>query len=192
MAGAGYKSFGTGTVLTANDVQTYLMDQAVMNFAGTAARGSALPSPSTGMVTHVGGGTVQVWNGSSWQTVGGAAVPAAVISATPIGTMTVGSDQFACHRWVSNGSVVVTTAGTVDALIAGGGGGGGVSGNGAGGGAGAGAMTMQTYYLPAGTHTITVGAGGASTSIGNVSSLGTLVNVIGGGAGGGNAGSASG
>ena len=69
MAGAGYRTFGTGTVLTASQVQTYLMDQAVMNFAGTAARGSALPNPSTGMVAHVGGGTLTVYNGSSWGTV---------------------------------------------------------------------------------------------------------------------------
>lgn len=74
MAGAGYKSWSAGNVLTASDVNTYLMEQAVMSFAGTAARGSALPSPSAGMVSHIGGGTVQVYNGTAWtdiDTVGG-------------------------------------------------------------------------------------------------------------------------
>lgn len=69
MAGAGYKSWSAGNVLTASDTNTYLMEQMVMNFAGTAARGSALPSPSAGMVTHIGGGTVQVYNGSAWVTL---------------------------------------------------------------------------------------------------------------------------
>jgi hypothetical protein len=47
-------------------VQDFLMDQMVMNFNGTAARGSALPSPTAGMVAHVGGGTVTVYNGTAW------------------------------------------------------------------------------------------------------------------------------
>jgi hypothetical protein len=66
MAGLGYKSFTAGEVLTAADLNGYLIEQSVMNFNGTAARGSALPSPSTGMVAHVGGGTVTVYNGTSW------------------------------------------------------------------------------------------------------------------------------
>jgi hypothetical protein len=66
MAGLGYKAFAAGEVLTAADLNGYLIEQSVMNFNGTAARGSALPSPSTGMVAHVGGGTVTVYNGTSW------------------------------------------------------------------------------------------------------------------------------
>jgi hypothetical protein len=66
MAGLGYKSFTAGEVLTAADLNGYLIEQTIMNFNGTAARGSALPSPSTGMVAHVGGGTVTVYNGTSW------------------------------------------------------------------------------------------------------------------------------
>jgi hypothetical protein len=66
MAGLGYKSFTAGEVLTAADLNGYLIEQTIMNFSGTAARGSALPSPSTGMVAHVGGGTVTIYNGTSW------------------------------------------------------------------------------------------------------------------------------
>ena len=40
MAGAGFKDFQAGEVLTAVDVDTYLMQQTIMVFAGTAARGS--------------------------------------------------------------------------------------------------------------------------------------------------------
>ena len=43
MAGAGYRTFASGEVLTSTNVQTYLMDQAVQVYAGTAARASAIP-----------------------------------------------------------------------------------------------------------------------------------------------------
>ena len=71
MAGLGYKDFTAGAVLTAAQVDGYLMEQAVMNFAGTAARGSALASvQAAGMVAHVGGGTLTVaTSGSAWAQV---------------------------------------------------------------------------------------------------------------------------
>ena len=50
---AGRKVFTAGEVLQAADVNDFLMDQSVMVFAGTAARGSAIPSPSEGMVTYL-------------------------------------------------------------------------------------------------------------------------------------------
>jgi hypothetical protein len=47
------------------------MDQSVMVFAGTAARGSAIPSPSEGMVTYrEDDDVVEVYNGSSFVPVG--------------------------------------------------------------------------------------------------------------------------
>lgn len=66
MAGAGRRTFSAGEILTASQVQDFLQDQMVMNFSGTAARASAIPSPSAGMVAHIGGGTVTVYNGTSW------------------------------------------------------------------------------------------------------------------------------
>jgi hypothetical protein len=45
------KDFQSFTRLDASDVNTFLMDQTVMSFAGTAARGSAIPTPVDGMVT---------------------------------------------------------------------------------------------------------------------------------------------
>jgi hypothetical protein len=75
MAGAGFKDFTAGEVLTANDVDTYLMQQSVMVFAGTAARASALgTSVSEGMVTYLlDDNSITVWNGSSWVPVSGGA-----------------------------------------------------------------------------------------------------------------------
>lgn len=74
MAGAGKKTFTAGEVLTASDVNTYLMEQSVMNFAGTAARASAIPTPTTGMTSYIGvTGTasipqIETYTGSAWQT----------------------------------------------------------------------------------------------------------------------------
>lgn len=54
MAGLGRKVFAPGEVLTATNVQNYLMDQAVQVYAGTAARGSAIGTATTdGMVSYL-------------------------------------------------------------------------------------------------------------------------------------------
>jgi len=74
MAGAGKKTFTAGEILTASDTNTYLMEQTVMYFAGTAARASAIPTPSTGMTSYIGTtGTasipqIETYTGSAWQT----------------------------------------------------------------------------------------------------------------------------
>ena len=47
------KEFEAFTRLDASDVNTYLMDQAVQTFGGTAARGSAIATPSDGMVAYL-------------------------------------------------------------------------------------------------------------------------------------------
>jgi hypothetical protein len=68
---SGRKVFTAGEVLQAADVNDYLMDQSVMVFAGTAARGSAIPSPSEGMVTYRSDDDlVEVYNGSAFVPIG--------------------------------------------------------------------------------------------------------------------------
>ena len=79
--GSGFKTFTAGAVLTASDVNNYLMEQSVMVFATTAARDSALPSGvvEAGMLCYINSadaneglyhntaGTVASWNkGPSW------------------------------------------------------------------------------------------------------------------------------
>jgi hypothetical protein len=72
MAGLGKKTFVAGDVLTANDTNGFLMDQTVMNFANSAARSSAIPSPSEGMVTYLqDSNNVEVYDGSSFVLTGG-------------------------------------------------------------------------------------------------------------------------
>jgi hypothetical protein len=67
MAGLGRKVFTAGAVLTASDVQNYLQDQSIMNFAGTAARSSAITSPSEGMISvQTDLDDLTYYNGSAW------------------------------------------------------------------------------------------------------------------------------
>jgi hypothetical protein len=69
MAGLGKKTWSPGDTLTAADVNGYLMDQMVMVFAGTAARSSAIPSPSAGMVSYSTATGFVVYNGTAWVSV---------------------------------------------------------------------------------------------------------------------------
>ena len=77
MAGAGAKLFGSGDVLTAAQVNTFLMDQAVMRFADAAARtaafgGAGEPVLAEGMVTYLmDTDTIEVYDGSAFVAVGG-------------------------------------------------------------------------------------------------------------------------
>jgi len=89
-------------------------------------------------------------------------VGAAVFSDTPTGTYT----GYAYKTFTGSGTLTVTTAGFADVLILAGGGAGGfiADPNNSRGGGGAGGLyglAVQTVYLPAGTLTCTVGAGGA-------------------------------
>ena len=64
------KVFVAGEILTAADVNTNLMDQAVMVFDDSAARGSAIPTPSEGMVTYLkDSNLVEAYTGAAFEAV---------------------------------------------------------------------------------------------------------------------------
>jgi hypothetical protein len=77
MAGAGYKLFNTGDVLTAAQVNTYLQEQAVMVFADASARTTALSGVlAEGMITYLkSDDKVYKYTGSAWVEVGGGSSP---------------------------------------------------------------------------------------------------------------------
>jgi len=68
MAGAGYKLFTTGSVLTAAEVNTYLQEQVVMVFASAAARTTALSGVlAEGMVSYLKDTDVlEIYSGTAW------------------------------------------------------------------------------------------------------------------------------
>jgi uncharacterized protein YabE (DUF348 family) len=73
MAGAGFKDFTAGAVLTADQVDTYLMQQTVMVFASDAARTTALSGVlAEGMMSYLADANqVSVYDGTAWVAVGG-------------------------------------------------------------------------------------------------------------------------
>jgi hypothetical protein len=76
------KVFTAGEILTAADVNTNLMDQAVMSFASSAARSSAIPSPVEGMVSYLA--DTDSWEGytTAWGPLASGFTAATAITAT--------------------------------------------------------------------------------------------------------------
>ena len=76
MAGAGTLLFTSGQVLTAAQVNTYLMDQTIMRFATTAARDAAFggagePTLAEGMFAYIDAdNTLYYYTGSAWSAYG--------------------------------------------------------------------------------------------------------------------------
>lgn len=75
MAGAGAKLFTSGSVLTADQVNTYLMDQTIMKFTSTTTRDAAFggagePTLAEGMFAYTTDtNTLWFYTGSAWQNV---------------------------------------------------------------------------------------------------------------------------
>jgi len=162
MAGAGYRTFQSGEVLTSTNVQTYLMDQAVQVYAGTAARSSAIPSPSAGMVAYSTATGLQVFNGSAWVDVGGVGYGAATGGASTA-SATVAGTAYTILTFTATGTLTVTKAGFFDYLLVGGGCGCAfkTSTTAVGAGGGSGQVTSGSIYLAANS-TITIGGGSAA------------------------------
>lgn len=71
MAGAGYRLFNTGDVLTAAQVNTYLQQQVIMVFADSTARTTALSGVlAEGMFSYLTGtNAFQYYDGAAWADV---------------------------------------------------------------------------------------------------------------------------
>jgi hypothetical protein len=91
------KVFTAGEVLAAADVNSFLMDQTIMTFAGTAARGSAIGTATEGMYAHLNDtDTLTYYNGSAWvNRIGASAGILQVVSTTKTDTFTMTSSTYA-------------------------------------------------------------------------------------------------
>ena len=124
MAGAGYKLFNTGDVLTAAQVNTYLNEQTVMVFASSAARTSALSSVlAEGMMSYLQDtNSVEVYNGSAWVGVSGAGDLTEIVAGTGItvtsGTGPIPTVALTTPVAATNGGTAQTTYTTGDLLYA--------------------------------------------------------------------------
>ena len=91
------KVFTAGEVLAAADVNEFLMDQTIQSFAGTAARGSAIPSPVEGMYAHIEDtDDLQFYDGAAWRSQLGTVflTEATGAASTELSVNNVFSDKF--------------------------------------------------------------------------------------------------
>jgi hypothetical protein len=109
---AGYKTFNTGDVLTAAQVQYYLQNQSIMYFANAAARDAALTAGivQEGMFAYLADtNTTTFYNGSSWEGFGDQTL-ATLTSPKEVNTVTAGPATGTVNVDVSTSSVLIYTS----------------------------------------------------------------------------------
>ena len=109
MAGAGFRTFSAGEVLTAANTQNYLMEQSVMVFADTTARDAAITSPSEGMFAYLTGtNLLTFYNGSAWEEFtsggGGVTVSATAPASPDDGALWWDSDDGELYLYYNDGT----------------------------------------------------------------------------------------
>jgi hypothetical protein len=123
MAGAGYKLFNTGDVLTAAQVNTYLQEQVVMVFANAAARTTALSGVlAEGMVTYLKDtDALEIYSGAAWVGYGSGDITGITTGATSglTGGVTSGTADLKLNTTAKGGLLVGTGSGTVSELAVG-------------------------------------------------------------------------
>ena len=165
---------------------------AVNPFADATARDAAIPTPVQGQLAQtLDDNKVWRYDGTAWAPFSGA-VGAASFTNTPTGTYTDAGIDYKYITFTGTGNIEFDVAGFIDLMLVSGGGAGGSGQYGSASGGGAGSYIVQTnLYMPLGTGTVVIGAGGAGTSgamgtNGTDSSLilgGLSIKGIGGGAG---------
>jgi hypothetical protein len=120
-AGLGFKTFQTGEVLTASDVNGYLM-QGILVFASEAARNSAITSPQEGQFAFTkDNNSLWYYTGSAWVASGatgdieGVTAGVGISGGGTSGTVTITNDM-ATTITASGDIVVGTGSGTYDNL----------------------------------------------------------------------------
>ena len=116
MSGLGYKVFTAGEVLTAANVNGYLM-QGVLVFDDATARSSAIGTPTQGMMSYLKDtGQVEAY-GTAWEgidttitSINGTAVTTTLTSSTATAYTVASTDQGTMLQFTEAGTVTISTA----------------------------------------------------------------------------------
>jgi len=121
----GFKVFGVGEVLTAADVNDYLMEQSIGIFANSTARDAQITSPIEGQFCYLADSNVlQFYNGSSWASfigegdITGVTVTTAGTSGLS-GGATATSGAFSSTLVISPNSATSATVASADIVLIG-------------------------------------------------------------------------
>ena len=175
------------TVSWADNTQLNFLNIGAGTVTITPAAGVTINGTPLTLAASKGGSLVRTAS-NTWTFIPfSAGVEAANFTNAATGTFTTGDESFKFLTATGSLSLIVDRAGFADVLVVGGGAGGGTR-IGGGGGAG-GHLYVTNAYLPEGTITVTVGAGGAVKYTGNyggngsASICGNLYGIGGGGGG---------
>jgi len=113
---SGFKTFATGEVLTASDVNNYLMEQSICVFADATARDAGITSPEDGQFVFLtGSSTLQFYGSSAWNNfIGEGDITGVTAGAGLSGGGTSGAVSLAIDI---NGQSSATVASTDEVLI---------------------------------------------------------------------------
>ena len=111
--GSGFQTFTAGSVLTASEVNNYLMEQSVMVFATTAARDSAITAPEAGMTAYINSGDssegLYSYTGTTWNKGPGWNAPWGLLAKASFATTNVTSST---HTTLQDGNAALTVTAT--------------------------------------------------------------------------------